>query len=316
MKAICIILAIVVLISILPGCTKDDRPQVGFSVYDMKFDFFKEMEKGTRTHLRELGYDLIVYDQKSSTENQINGCRELLEKGVEVLIVSPIDTTAMEQIVEEAHQYNVPVIINDIGGGGSDYDAFVVSDSIEGGRMAGEYLHSILLEQNKIEDINVVVFRNNPQVAVAYSRGDGFLEIANEYRWNTVEDMVAEGEMETAYTMMKELLKESKDIDAVFCTNDPMALGVVMACEEENITDINIIGFNGDVDALRAIREGRMLATVQQYSYAMGEIAADLADMMVKDVAIDFDVPEDKTILVPVLLIDSNNVEDAFKALH
>ena len=316
MKVISIILIIAVSIFSLLGCSANTMPQIGYSVYDMKFDFFKEMEKGTRSHLKELGYSLVVDDQKSSTEKQISGCRELLEKGVKVLIVSPIDVTAMEEIVEEAHLYHVPVIINDIGSGGSNYDAFVVSDSIEGGRMAGEYLHSVLLEQNRNDNAGVVVFRNNPQVAVAHSRGDGFLEIANEYGWQTIKDVVAEGEMDTAYNMMKELLKQTTDIDAVFCTNDPMALGVVKACEEEKITNVNIIGFNGDADALKAIRDGRMLATVQQYPYAMGEIAADLADMLYKDIEIDFDIPENKTILVPVMLIDADNVQDAFKALH
>lgn len=316
MKAIRILFIIFILILTLLGCNSNNMTQIGFSVYDMKFDFFKEMEKGTRTHLRELGYTLVVDDQKSSTENQISGCRELLQKGVKVLIVSPIDVTAMREIVEEAHGYHVPVIINDIGGGGSDYDAFVLSDGIEGGRMAGEYLHTVLLEQNRDKHARVLVFRNNPQVAVAHSRGDGFLEIANEYGWEIVRDAVVEGEKETAYMMMKNLLKETTDIDAVFCTNDPMALGVAQACEEENIEGVNIIGFNGDIDALKAIRAGRMLATVQQYPYAMGEIAADLADMLYKNVDIDFDIPEEKAILVPVLLIDSDNVEDAFKALH
>jgi len=235
---------------------------------------------------------------------------------VEVLIVSPINSTVMPQIVDEAHSKNIPVIVNDIGGGGADYDAFVVSDSIEGGRMAGEYLQGVFLSAKKAGNVNVVVLRNNPEVSAAHNRGNGFLEIAHEYGWNVVADIVAKGEHDTAYSMMKQLLEDNERIDAVFCTNDPMALGVSKACGEMGREDIKVIGFNGDNEALKAIREGKMLATIQQYPYAMGEIAADLADMMIKKTAIDFDLQEEKTILVPVTLIDKNNVEDAFKALH
>lgn len=289
---------------------------IGFSVYDMKFDFFQEMEMGTRTHLKELGYDLIVFDQKSSTERQLAGCQELINKGVKVLIVSPINSTVMDQIVNEAHAKNIPVIVNDIGAENSAYDAFVVADCIGGGRMAGEYLYNLFASEKKNSDIHVISFRNSPQVAAAYSRADGFLEIANEFGWHIIADEVADGEKEAATMLMKKLLEENSVIDAVFCTNDPMALGVLQACKEAKRENIKVIGFNGDIAALKAIREGEMTATIQQYPYAMGEIAADIADMLIKKTPVEFDIPQTKTILIPVTLIDKQNVEDAFKALH
>jgi ribose transport system substrate-binding protein len=222
----------------------------------------------------------------------------------------------MEQIINEAHSKNIPVIVNDIGGGGADYDAFVVSDTIEGGRLAGEYLQGRFVSEKKTGKINVVVLRNSPEVYVAHSRGDGFLEIAHDYGWNVIADDVAMGEHDAAYLKMKQLLKDNSQIDAVFCTNDPMALGVFNACKEMGRQNIKVIGFNGDNDALKAISNGEMTATIQQYPYAMGQIAADLADMLIKGMVIDFDLQKEKTILVPVTLVDKNNVEDAFKALH
>jgi ABC-type sugar transport system substrate-binding protein len=83
MRKIIVILSIVMCLILVTACEKSNRPKIGFSIYDMKFDFFKEMEKGTRTHLKELGYEIIVHDQKSNTERQISGCKELISKGVE-----------------------------------------------------------------------------------------------------------------------------------------------------------------------------------------------------------------------------------------
>lgn len=282
----------------------------------MKFDFFKEMEKGTRKHLKELGYDMLLHDQKGDTALEINGCKELIDKGIAALIVSPIKPEVLPPIVEEAHKNNIPVIINDIGGGGSDYDALVVSDCIGGGRMAGEYLQKVLNEKGISGPVDVAILRNNPSVSAAYSRGDGFREIAVEAGWNVIKDASAEGEAEVAYTVMKEILKSNPEVKGVFCTNDPMATAAARACFESGRKDILVIGFNGDIIALNAIKEGKMIATIQQFPYAMGETAADLVDMLIKGQNIEFDIPENKQILIPVKLIDKNNVDEAYAALH
>jgi ribose transport system substrate-binding protein len=297
------------------GLQDDDRPVIGISLYDMKFDFFKEMEKGARTHLEEMSYRSVVEDQRSDTNKQIESCLELIGAGIKALIVSPINSTAMSRIIKEAHGKNIYVIVIDIGCNDPNYDAYVVSDGIEGGRMAGEFLKDVLERENKTT-ARVAVFRNNPEVAVAHSRGDGFLEIASEYGWYKEADIVAEGETEPAYRKMSEMLRGGSKVDVVFCTNDPMALGVSRACIDNERKDVRIIGFNGDVEALSAIREGKMLATIQMYPYAMGEIAADLADMLIRDVPIDFDLPDSKTVLIPVALIHEGNVDNAYKSLH
>ena len=295
--------------------TKPNRGIVGFSCYDMKFDYFREMEKGMRNRLFDLGYHLMVHDQQGRTDYQIQGCLALMEQDIKALVISPIDPKVLPKIVEQAHIKGIPVIIDDIGGGGSDYDAFVCPDDIECGRMAAEYLQEYLLMSPKQESPTVLIIRNSPTIAGAFSRGKGFREIATAQKW-IIYDIVADGEEDNAYREMKRMLMEAPGIEAVFCTNDPMAIGVVRAIEELGRNDIKVIGVNGDLQALKLIKAGRMLASVQLYPYAMGEIAADVADMLINGQSVDFDSQEERMILMPVRLIDQTNVEEAFEALH
>ncbi len=289
--------------------------KVGFSCYDMKFDYYKQMEKGMRSRLDDLGYDLIVHDQKSRTDLQIKGCMDMIEQGVEALIISPINPKVLGSIVDAAHEKKIPVILNDIGGGNSDYDVVVISDCIEGGRMAAQYLQEVFTKEGLLpQDTAVGILRNPPTHEGPFSRGDGFREVAEELGWQ-VFDNIGEGEEETAYGVTLSMLSQWPEIKAFFCTNDPMAIGVVRACKEMNRSDIRIIGFNGDIQALKLISQGHMLATIQQFPYAMGETGADIVDIFLSGQEIEFDVSEKKQILMPVRLIDQSNVDEARKAL-
>ena len=156
----CTIIITLILITITLGAdikvtkSKSSLKKIGFSVYDMKYDYFKQMAKGTEKHLKELGYSMILNDQKSDADLEIKGCNELINQGISALIISPINPEVLSKIVMQAREKKIPVIINDIGGGDSDYDALVVSDCIGGGRMAGEYFEKKLKDKNIQGEIN------------------------------------------------------------------------------------------------------------------------------------------------------------------
>jgi ribose transport system substrate-binding protein len=221
----------------------------------------------------------------------------------------------MGPIVEAAHKKNIPVIIDDIGGGGSNYDALVISDCVGGGRMGAEYLDKYL-KDNKVEGpVEVAIIRNEPSAVFAYSRGTGFKEGAEKAGMKVVKDLSGQGKAEVAYQVMKDIITANPKVKAVFCTNDPMAASAAQACIDSNRKDIVVIGFNGDEIALKAIEAGTMLATVQQYPYDMGKMTAKLADQALNKVPFEFNDKEKKEIWVPVNIIDKNNLQDGYNAL-
>ena len=60
----------------------------------------------------------------------VTGAKNLIDQGIAALIISPIKPDALNSVVDYAHAAKIPVIVDDIGGGGSDYDVIVVSDSL------------------------------------------------------------------------------------------------------------------------------------------------------------------------------------------
>ena len=112
---------------------------IGFSVYDMQYGFFQDMEKGTKAAIEAAGYDYKLHDEKSDETQMVSGSIDLINQGIAALIISPNKPEALGPIVEAAHAKKIPVIVDDIGGGGSNYDAIVISDCFGGGKLAAEY---------------------------------------------------------------------------------------------------------------------------------------------------------------------------------
>ncbi|MFV0406663.1 MAG: substrate-binding domain-containing protein [Propioniciclava sp.] len=76
--------------------------------------------------------EVIVIDAKSSQQTQVSGSSDLINQGVSVLVVSPVQPDALPVTVDEAHAAGVPIIIGDVGAAGN-YDAYILSDNFDGG---------------------------------------------------------------------------------------------------------------------------------------------------------------------------------------
>ena len=113
--------------------------KVGFSVWDMQYEFFQAMEKGTRETAESLGWTFVLHDEKSDVNEMVTGATALLDE-VDVLIISPFKPDALGPIVSAAKAKGIPVIVDDIGGGGTPYDAIVISDNAGGGTLAAEFM--------------------------------------------------------------------------------------------------------------------------------------------------------------------------------
>lgn len=285
----------------------DEKMTIGFSVYDMQYGFFQDMEKGTREKAEELGYNFILHDQKSDEALMVSGCQDLIVQGIDALIVSPVKPPAIGPVVEAAHEAGIPVILDDIGGGGSAYDAIVISDNFGGGSMAGEYVIDQLKMSNGSKEVAII--KVEPSAVYAIRRGEGFKKAVTEAGYMVVTELSGHSKPEEGYKIMQDILVAHPAVQAVFAENDPMAAAAAQAAVDAGRDDILIIGFNGDGVALDAIKAGTMAATVQQVPYEMGKMTVVLADKAIKGEALDYDDAASREIYVPVNLITKENVD-------
>ena len=120
------------------------KKKIGFSVYDMQYGFFQDMEKGTKEAAEAAGYDYVLVDQKSSEATMVSATQDLINQGIDALIISPVKPDAMGPLVDAAKKKGIPVVVDDIGGGGTAYDVIVISNNAEGGVMGADYLDKMI----------------------------------------------------------------------------------------------------------------------------------------------------------------------------
>ncbi len=284
---------------------REENFTIGWSVYNSSYEFFRTMQDGVLARAAELGINVITHDQNSSTAEMINGVSNLINQGIDVLVISPFNPNAMPIVVDLANQARVPVVVVDIGTGGTDVAAFIITDSFAGGILAGEYAME-LVREHSLTSTNTAIIKVEETAAHARRRGEGFKNVMLENGYNVVAEITANSDQSQAYEAMKEILAGyGDDLAVVFCENDRMALGAAQAIDEAGKRgQIMVIGFDGDTAAIDAIKEGRMQGTVAQQPFEMGELGVDVAYALLTGGRITYDNVEAKELYVEIYLID------------
>ena len=306
-KLLTLALAILLVVSFANVGLAAEKKTIGFSVYDMQYEFFQDMEEGTRLQVEELGYDYILHDQKSDETQMVTGAINLIDQGVAALIISPCKPEALSSIIEAAKAKNVPVIVDDIGGGGTDYDAIVISDCYQGGQQGADYTIELLGENTGSK--KVAIIKCEPSAVYAIRRGEGYKANMEAAGFTVVKELSGHSKSDEGYTIMQDLLASDPDIVAVFAENDPMAVGAANALADAGRSDIIVIGFNGDGEALDAMNAGIMHGTVAQDPAAMGLVTVDLAHLLINGETLEYDDAETREIFAPVTLIKPEDLK-------
>ena len=303
-KTLALVLSLILILS-LSGAALADT--IGFSVYDMQYEFFQSMEKGTKEGVEALGYEYILHDQKSDETQMVTGAINLIDQGIAALIISPCKPEALSSIVDHAKSKNVPVIVDDIGGGGAAYDAIVISDCYQGGQQAADYTVELLAGNEGSK--KVAIIKCEPSAVYAIRRGEGYKANIEAAGFEVISELSGHSKSDEGYTIMQDVLAANPDVVAVFAENDPMAVGAANALADAGRTDVIVIGFNGDGEALDAMKAGTMQGTVAQDPAGMGALTAELAHKLISGEALAYDNAETREIFAPVVLLTPADAE-------
>lgn len=284
---------------------EDEEYVIGWSVYNIAYEYFISMQDGVMAKAEELGMTVIPHDEKEDESEMVTGVTNLIAQGVDAIVISPCKPEAMNTIVELAHDAEIPVVIVDIGTGDSDYDTFIISDVFGGGEMAGEYAMQLIADKG-ITSKNAAIIKCEESAIYARQRGEGFKSKMTSEGFEIVNELTANSSQSEGYEVMQDILASySDDLAAVFCENDKMALGASQAIDEAGLTGkIMVIGFDGDAAAVEAIKDGTMQGTIAQQPFEMGALGVEIAQKLIKGETIEFDEEETKTCFAEVYLID------------
>lgn len=273
MKKFLAILVSLALVFALVACDPMDKPgengaddkTVGLIVSTLNNPFFVDLRDGVEDEADRIGgIDVVVLDSQDDSTRELSNMEDLITQGVDLILINPTDSDAVGEAIAKANEADIPVITLDRSASSGDVITHIASDNVAGGKLAGEYI----IEQLG-DAANVVELEGIPGASAAVERGEGFNEVIAGTDITVVARQTANFDRAEGLSVMENILQAQSEIDAVFAHNDEMALGAIEAIESAG-RDIMVVGFDATDDALAAIDEGRMAATVQQLPKEIG----------------------------------------------
>lgn len=227
---------------------------------------------------------------------------DLLVRGVDGLMVSPIDVENQKQMLDEA---SAKTLLFTLGADapGTKRAAYVGSDDVAAGKMAGELLRRALPNGGKIM---VFVGRRDAQNAI--DRLNGLKQGIGDAKIEIVDVRTDEADSGKAKSNAADTLVKYADIDALvglWSYNTPAILSAVR--DAGKIGKVKIVGFDEDDQTLVGIREGAVFGTVVQQPYGFTE---DAVKRMARALRGDkSQIPADGKAIFPTQVIDKANVD-------
>jgi ribose transport system substrate-binding protein len=288
-KFLSIILTIIMSAMTLVGCQqKSDSSvkKIGFIVSTLNNPFFVDLKSGIEERAKELGYEVVVLDSQNDPAKEVSNMEDLTVKEVDIVLLNPVDSDSAVASVMIANNYELPVVTVDRAANGGDVVTHIASDNAVGGSMAAQYLIDQLGGKG-----NIVELEGTAGSSAARDRGQGFDDKIAESDMNIIAKQIADFDRTQGLTVMENILQSKKNIDAVFAQNDEMALGAQKALEDMGMKDVLIVGFDATDDAVEAVKNGTMAATVAQQPLLIGEAAVNATDKILKGEKVDNFIP-------------------------
>ena len=234
---------------------KEGSRLIGASYMTMNNEFYEILNEQISHRVEAEGDRLILRNPALSVSRQVEQIGKMLDEGISVLILTPVDSDGLTDILKRARQQGVKVIVVDSNVSDEQLvDCTIVSDNYKAGCLLGDYLL-----QNK-ENSKVVILTHEAATS-GRERVKGFLDTIKGHEGiEVVEEVPCEGQLEIAMPQMEKLIDQGTEFDSVFCLNDPSSLGAAAALETRGLLDkVDIYGIDASPDAKQLIYEGKMI---------------------------------------------------------
>ena len=247
----------VAIIVLLTGCAQQPRKYV-IGVSQCSEDTWRDKLNDELKMGEYLNDSLIVKLASSNDDNVLQNkqVNQFIDEGVDLLIVSPNQLSAISKAVERAYDKGIPVILYDRKTNSDKYTAFIGCDNYTIGKSMGTFIAQQLQGKGRIVEI-----RGLEGSSPALERHRGFMDAIKPYPGLQV--VASEGgnwKEEGGIQAMKRILKQTQDFDYVFAHNDCLAWGAYVAARQmrvkRNYKYTGVDGLATEGGGLELVRDG------------------------------------------------------------
>ncbi|HBO37363.1 MAG TPA: sugar ABC transporter substrate-binding protein, partial [Pasteurellaceae bacterium] len=249
--------------------------------------FYIELANAMKSKAKEQNIPLEISIANQDLSKQLADVEDLITKGIDVLIISPVDSKGVLPAIKKAQNAGVKVITVDIPAEGIDVLSYIGTDNYKGGEKAGNLMAKVLNGKGEVAIINY------PTVQSVVARIDGFKKSLSAYpEIKIVAEQTGITRAE-ALAAAQNMLQANPDIDGIFGFGDDAALAAAVAVKSTNLQDkVKVIGFDGMKEARDAVdSDPIMVGVIQQYPNQMGEQAIITAAKLIKGEAVPSEQP-------------------------
>jgi simple sugar transport system substrate-binding protein len=225
----------------------------------------------------EAEIQLFYYNAEQKQENQIKAVRSFIAYQVDVIAFVPIVLDGWENVLEEARDAGIPVLLCDREINLDDeslYAGYLGTDMVRQGKSAAEYLIKKFtdaktgrLTAGAEDPVRIIELRGTVGSSPEIRRAEGFRETIGRFpEFQIVYSASGDFLRSKGYELMRNILNEIKDFDVIFSHNDGMTLGAIDAMKERGIrpgTDAVIVTIDAEQAAIEALRAGEVNCVVE-----------------------------------------------------
>lgn len=263
--------------------------------------FWAAVAQGAIDKGEELGVDVAAVGPpggETDVAGQIALVEDQIAKGVKGIAISPADTAALIPALEQARARGVAVVFVDKR---ADMPGtYIGTNNIPAATVGAQYICDNVPEGSDVAIIQGIITGTTGQ-----HRAQGAREGLEACGMNIVAEQPADWDTAKAQSVTENILTANPNLQAIFASNDNMALGAVEAVRNAGkLDDIFIVGFDGNPNAAEAILAGDLEASVAQRPYNMGQMGVEY----VLKLAAGESIPEE--VDTGAILVTTENAEE------
>ena len=308
-KTLAVVASATLLCTSLTACNRDSggnnaagdsaNKSITFALSTQANSFMVKMREGAQKKADELGLTINFQDASDDSATQANQLANAAATGAGAVIVNPTDSDAMAPAVKQLVDEKIPVVAVDRAVNNANVASYIASDNETGGKQAAKVLSDAINGEGEI-----LVLQGKTGSSASRERGQGFDEgLKDSPNIKVVAKQTAEFERVKGLDVTTNLLQAHPNVKAIFAENDEMALGAIEALGDKAGKDVIVVGFDGVEDALKAIKEGTMYASIAQQPADMAAQAVVEASKLLKGEAAT------KEMQVDVVTVTKDNVD-------
>ena len=281
-KRFCFVLLFAIPLTLSAGCRHGPpaRGTIGVSVLTLTNPFFKVIADTITAEASKHGFEVIVVSGEFDVAKQQHQVKDFLVKRVDAIVLCPCDSRSIGPVIQEANAEGVPVFTADIAclAPAAKVVCHIATDNYGGGKQAGYAMIEALGETG-----GKVVILDFKQAESCLLRVEGFREVIEAHnskgprnRLEIVSELPGDGAKDKGYKAAEDALQAHADLAGIFAINDPSALGARAALEKAGkARHVKIIGFDGQPEGKKAIKDGIIYADPVQFPDKIGAMTVD-----------------------------------------